>query len=498
MKLRQFVSILGVVALLAVIYSPSTIEITASPGGDGGTGPFDTSSSGTSMLIAYLHQAGYNLTIANDTSEAQNLLDSAQSGHERLVYLLIGADTALDSTEVKSIETGFNDGQVSALVAEGNTTNDALIGTVFGVTASGYPIVDPTSTFADKEVFTVDFTLGSINTLGVIDIASPLTRLSGTPLVPAATSSALSYDTKDATPGSRTVVAAGIDPAGARAIVLSDSGPFTNFLFNYTDGAVSEKAFVGAMLSYVDPSKSIPILLDASHYLPPKPPKVSAGLPVGPLVAYTIEQYLSGLNGYYASFPSEISSFFAGFGIDISPGLASALVALVLLFSIYGAVTRWFAPEKRGKDDQALPAVEQTVVAQSAAREEFIAASRSKGSYVATLSQLYEVLDSLVTQEFGRGLESVDVSALAARVGADEAARAKRLFLKLSKIHDYSTGSKKHLLPPVFRWRALTSSLTDEAEAFLNRLGMTIAGDEGRPAQAEKVEYLMKARVRPS
>ena len=211
--------------------------------------------------------------------------------------------------------------------------------------------------------------------------------------------------------------------------------------------------------------------------------------------AYTLEQYLSGLNGYYASFPSEVSSFFAGFGIDISPGLASALVALVLLFSVYGAVTKWFAPEKRGKDDLPLPEVERTVVAQSRAREDFLATSRSKGSYVATLAQLYEVLDSLVADEFGRGIDSVPEPSLAARVGGDEAAKARKLFAKLSTLHDYSTGRRKYLLPPVLRWRALTSKLTDETEDFLNLLGMTIAGGEGRSDQTEKVEYLMRARV---
>jgi len=89
MRLRQFLPVLGLVALVAVIYSPSTIGISASPGGDGGTGPFDTSSSGTSMFAAYLHHAGYNLTIANDTQQVQKALQSKA----KMVYLLVGAET---------------------------------------------------------------------------------------------------------------------------------------------------------------------------------------------------------------------------------------------------------------------------------------------------------------------------------------------------------------------------------------------------------------------
>ena len=42
MKFRQFISILGVVALVAVIYSPSTIGLSASRRGTGAPAPTDT------------------------------------------------------------------------------------------------------------------------------------------------------------------------------------------------------------------------------------------------------------------------------------------------------------------------------------------------------------------------------------------------------------------------------------------------------------------------
>ena len=45
-------------------------------------------------------------------------------------------------------------------------------------------------------------------------------------------------------------------------------------------------------------------------------------------------------------------------------------------------------------------------------------------------------------------------------------------------LHDYAAGKRRLLLPPVLRWRALTGRMTRDAEAFLNRLGMTIAGEE--------------------
>jgi len=489
MKLRQFLSILGVVALVAVIYSPSTIGFSASPGGDGGTSPADTSASGTSMFLSYLHQAGYQVIVANTTQEVlSNLQD-----HPSLVYLLVGPDAALTTQEVQTFQSAYSDGKFSALIAEGNTTNPDLLGT-FGASTNGAPIADPTSIFVNKGVFTVSLSLpGSETETGVIDIASPLV-LNSSSLLPVATTSPSSYDLRDPDTGPRTVIAAGISSSGSRAVLLTDSAPFTNALFNYTQGAVNEKDFVGAMLSYVDPGKAAPILFDASHYDAPKPPKFSAALPIGPLVAYTIEQSLSGLNSAYSSFPSQVSGFLGGFGIHITPGFASALVALFILISVYGAITRWFAPEKKGKDDQPVPSVERTIVAESQARTDFLQTSRSKGGYVATLSQLYDVLDSIVQGEFGKGISSVSEGELAAKIGADDARKAKKLFLSLSRLHDYAKGERRFLFPPVLRWRALTRRTTSDAEAFLNRLGITIAGEEERPGQ--KVEQIMRGRAR--
>jgi hypothetical protein len=488
MKLRQFLSILGVVALVAVIYSPSTLSFSASPGGDGGTAPTDTSSSGTSMFLSYLHQSGYQVIVANSSQEVISNLQ----GHSKLVYLLVGPDTVLTTAELQTFQFAFNNGKFSALIAEGNITNNDLLAT-FGAQVTGAPIVDPTSTFQDPQVFTVDLSLGSTSAVGVIDVASPL-LLTSSFLRPAATSSFKSYDLNDSTAHSRTVVAAGTTSSGSRAVLIADSAPFTNSLFNYTQGDVNEKAFVAAMLGYVDPGKGTTILFDASHYNAPKPPKFQAGFPIGPLVAYSIEQSLWSLNGYYASFPSQVSGFLGGFGINVSPGVASALVALLILLSVYGAVTRWFAPEKKGKDDQPVPSVERTIVAESRARTDFLQTSRSKGGYVAALAQLYEVLDSIVLSEFGAGISSVEEGSLAARIGADDARRAKKLFLSLSRLHDYAMGERRFLFPPVLRWRALATRTTGEAEAFLNRLGITIAGEEERAGQ--RVEQLMRGRAR--
>ncbi len=483
---------MGVVALVALIYSPSTIGFSASPGGDGGTGPNDTSQSGTSMFVSYLRSSGYHVIIANTSQQ----LAADLGGKQKLVYLLIGPDTALSTQERQAVSSGYASGRISALISEGNTTNAELL-KAFGASTNGVPIIDPTSSFQDKRVFTVDLTLGGATTAGVIDIASPLSSDPAYHLSIAAATSQVSFDAASRTLGPRIVALSGSSSSGARLLLITDSAPFTNFLFNYTQpqAGVDEKNFVATMVSWVDPAKNATILFDSSHYVGPTPPKFELGLPVGPLVTYAIEQDLSSLNSYYSSFPSQVSGYLgSNLGIQVSDGVATALVAVILLLSVYGSVTRWFAPEKKGRDDLPPPDVERNIVAESRARVDFLQTSRSKGSYVATLSQLYELLDSIVASEFGKGLSSIEEGELAPKVGAEEARRAKKLFLSLTNLHDYASGKKRFLFPPVLRWRALTLRTTSDAEAFLNRLGITIAGEE--QSENQRVEQLMRERAR--
>ena len=257
------------------------------------------------------------------------------------------------------------------------------------------------------------------------------------------------------------------------------------------------------MLNWVDPGKNTTILFDASLYAGPKPPKYEAGLPVGPLVTYSIEQSLSGLNSYYSNLPSQVSGFLGGIGIPVSDAVASALIAVLLLVSVYGAITRWLAPEGKGKDDLPQGDVERTIVAQSKARVDFLRDAHSKAGYLAAMRQLYDVLDSVVGAEFGSGISTIEEGTLAAKMGADEARQAMELFRSLSRLREYAMGETRFLFPPVLRWSALTSRVTNEAEAFLNLLGVTTAAEvmmeKGRRRRMVGTtrSYLPQERVEP-
>ena len=479
--MRTFLSLLGVVALVAVLYSPATIGGSI-PISMGSTSATDTLQQGTSQFLAALQSSGYHVILANDT------LSAISSVHgEKAAYFLIGADTPLSSAETQAIDSSYNNGSLSLLIAEGNRTNEEMISGLFNANVTGNAIFDPTSSFADNRVFTVTLDIGQ-NASGVIDIASPIV-LHSSGLTPVATTSILSYDTANSTLGSRTVVAAGTNGAGSWALLITDSAPFTNFLMNYTSAGVNEQNFVLSMVNWVTQSnKNTVIILDNSHYTTPSTPPIHFGVPVSPIIVSILESSLASSNQYYTSLPSQMQSLLQSHNIPVTLPLAILIAAVVILISIYGALTRWFATEKKQNDILPIPKVEQTIAAESRARTDFLQTARKKSFYVATLTQLYEVLDTIVTRELGAPIASVSQDKLVSVLGEKGAKDAIRLFARLSQIYAYSTGKKRFLFPPVLRWKALLSNITHDSEKFLNRLNITIMGNE----EKNQIEYAFR------
>lgn len=474
MKLRSFLAVLGIVALVAIIYSPSTIGI--APGSAfGTTSPTDTTANGASQFLTYLRQTGYHVVLMNDSRTEQALLAN-DSG----VLLLIGLDTPLSPSEQQSVVNSYVSGRVSLLVAEGNTTNQQLINTLYDSSVTGAAISDPLSGFKDARVFTVTVSLGLARVPGLLDIASPiqLGQSGQSPiatLAPAAATSPLSTDAFNGTVGARVVIATSVPLGPVKSLLLTDSAPFTNYLFGYNQ-TVNEKAFVGKMVDWVAGSnQGVTILYDNFHYQS-TPPKFGVNLHLGPLVAYILGQDFANLDKYYSAFPGQVQGFLQGVGVPISENLARVFVSLIVLLTVYGAVARWFAPEQRGKDDQPVPNIEAAIVAESPSRIDFLTTSRSKSFYVATLARLHEVLDDIVRKEFGAGASAVTLGQLEARLGKEKGQEAFRLFADLAKVYDYARGERRFLLPPVISWKSRASHLTARAEQVLNQLGMTMTG----------------------
>ena len=471
MKSSTFASVLLIVAIVAAIYSPSVLGLGTGPG-LGTTSPTNTGQVGASKFLSYLRGVGYNVVIANDSQTELNLLSNGKN-----VLLLIGADNPVSQSELQTISNDYAAGTLSMLIAEGNTTNEALLNSALQVSVSGSAIVDPSSPFQDQRVLLVTLGLGN-QTRGILDIASPIDLGSSTMTAVARTSPS-SYDAQNPTRGSRTVIGTETSAGGGRALLLTDSAPFLNYLFGNTSLPVDERTFVNSMVNWTTNSNtSVRIIYDNFHYAAYRP-KPGFGLPLGPIIAWGIEQGLQQANNYTPSTTSSVGSFFGVGGPLLNLGLI-----LLTLLGVYFGVARTLSPEKAGKDDQPPPSIERAIVAESKARLDFLNTSRKRSFYVASLARLYEVLDDAVLREFGTPLESLNPESLSTRLGEPKALEAQHMFAQLKRIYGYAKGTRRFMFPPVLSWKSKAASMTKFAESFLNELGLTIdvAGSK-KPAE---------------
>ncbi len=496
MSLGRFLGLLLTVALVAIIFSPSVIGIPKNNGTivRSTTSPLDMSGKGTSLFFNSLRRAGYNVILTNSSSDLDWALD--QRGPAAL--FLIGADRVFSGREsgdplhpnnLDILRQRYESGTMSFLIAEGNQTDNTTLLQMFGVSISGAAIVEPGSLFSNKKVFVVNATMGAKVVPVVFDVASPITLLHSNILVNSTNftvyprnslrlsgeTSNASYDTYNQTLGPRTVFATG-GSLSARAALISDSAPFTNLAYNSTANIPNSNSTVGEtesmfsskLVDWVMTSdRSIRIIYDNSHYADRTVISDSStrGLKVGPLFASLLEQYISYTGNLYDNFVSDLGPYLGAF------------FGLFLASAIYGSLTRWYASEARGRDDQPVPTVEKSIVAQSPRRLDFLRIIRDKGFYVARLGQLYITLGDLLERELGTPIDTITKDQLSPRVGLEEALRAENMLVRLSKIHDYALGKRRFLFPPILLWKRSTRKRFEEVEYFLNKLGLTITGE---------------------
>ena len=472
--------ILGVIAIVAIIYSPSTIGLSSSAG-LGSTSPTDTSGAGTSQFVSLLRELGYHVILANDSQSETNLIENKHA-----VLFIVGPDFPANGSAFQTIQNEYRSGNLSLFIADGNTTNNQLLTKLYSATVTGAPIHDPTSPFQDNRVLVVSLNLGGTRTSGVMDIASPII-LSSQQMRPAATTSPESYDEANATTAPRTVVAAGVSASGARSLLISDSSPFTNFMINSTSQA-NETEFVSSMVNWVTAGNRSTTLIYNNFDYKTASLRLGFGVPVGPIFTYALENALSGMNNYYSSYPVWIQGALRYVGLSVPLAFAAIVAGLLVLSGIYMGLTRWFAPEKKGKDDEPLPSIEKTIVAQSRSRLDFLNTSRTKSFYVATLARLYEVMGDVLAKEFGVEASSISLSLMSSKLGDTDANETSKLLSELHSIYEYANGRKRFLFPPVLSWKRKVTKMTERAEDILNHLGMTIKGDE----KTKSVEYSLR------
>ena len=494
MRFRRFLGLLWLVALIAILYSPSALQFNISAGGGGGgTSRAATPPSGLETMSPLIRdlQSSYHVVIANSTESLMTDLN----GTGKVAYLLIGPDQGMNITreEAAMISRRYQNGTLSLLLSEGNTTNNSFLKSLFHVEVKGDAIRDFTSYYTDDRVFTAQVNLGTGNLRAFFDVGSPIILENSTSMWPIVSSSSKSSEVSsdpslraNETWGPRVVAVAG-ETNGSRAIIVSDSAPFTtayNMTFTEHNVTFTEKAFVNSTINWVTTfNVNTTLVLDNTHFIVPVTnggggsPSISIPirLPIGRLFALGLEIWLSISNRYYSGFLREAGPF-------------TIVLVLLTTWSTYGLLTRKYGYERRGKDDEPLPIIEKTVVAESKARMDFLATSRTKGFYVATLAQLYEVLNDILVKEFGSDASSIQHEQLASRLGEKQAKDAERVFKRLSKISQYAQGKRRLLLPPVFRWKPTTRKLTGKAENILNTLGLTMTG----AVEKKQVEYRLR------
>src|SRR5437660_6513850 len=172
MRLRQFISLLWLVALVAILFSPSALRL----GLGGGSTPLAVSFQAVQPYLVSL-ESKYKVTIVNDTNSLQNALD--QPGKK--AYFLLGPDEShnLTSREAQLISNQYQTGTLSLLLVEGNRTNNAFLNSTLDVQVRGDAIVDksennfrPIQPYG--QIFPVNATLDGQRVKGLIDVASPI------------------------------------------------------------------------------------------------------------------------------------------------------------------------------------------------------------------------------------------------------------------------------------------------------------------------------------
>ncbi len=492
MRFRQFISLLWLVALVAILFSPSTIRLGLGGFGNGRQPPLAESFRAVQPYLTNL-ESRYKVTIVNDTKALQDALN--QPGKK--AYFLLGPDENhnLTTTEAQLIKSQYQTGVLSLLLVEGNRTNNSFLNSTFDVQVRGDAIVDNSheNNFWTRppppphgEIFPVTATLDGQTVNGIIDVASPIIIGTNGKMTIVSTSSLNSTEksldqkvTADTRPGPRTVIASNQTKSN-RALLVSDSSPFsTEYNQTFPKLAINETAFAMTLTEWVthsDPATKI--IVDNIHYLQPvivNVPSFSLNLPVGRIFALLLAIYLRVSNQFYTGFLDTTRPYLLG-------------IALFTAWGFYGTLTKRYAREKRGKDDEPVPWIEKTILAESKEKRDFLTTSRKKGFYVATLDQLHDVLDSLVEREFATRITDVTLDQLTTRLGKEQAIKADRLFKRLGKIAKYARGEKRLLLPPVLRWKSTTRSLASETEKVLNQLGVTMTGKD----QKKQLDYKLR------
>jgi hypothetical protein len=482
MKFRRFSELLIIVALVAAIYAPP-IQLAAQDQFSSGSAvrPLNTGWGGTSFFVTQAKNMGYQVVYSNST------IDDVMKVKGKMLYIIMGPDLALTDQEQTLIESKMLSNDLSLLVAQGNRTNNKFLSSVFGITITGNPIIDPNSPFQDKRVMFAAVHLNGTYQIE-INVASPIVQdrkmTNGFSVEPIGFTGAKSYDTGNNKVGAR-VVATAINRNGvANGVVFSDSGVFINSVLNSTENRDEQRLAVNVIDLLTEGNRETTILIDNSHYerngtvLPFNIP------PIGMLVAVFLTSYLETFNQTYDQF------------------LATTPIPLLLLIGIstvvgtYFGLKRWMGRQPIGKDTPKIPVIESSRLIENSSKMALANMKTNGRFYLDTLTKLYYVLDDLVKREFGASLEQIgfdeDDWQISDRIGWDNQQRLVKIARDLSKIRDKAEGRRRFIFPPILSWKRKFSQITVETDKVLKVIGTYLVESEGKEVRG--IEYKLRKR----
>ncbi|MEE9586004.1 MAG: DUF4350 domain-containing protein [Nitrososphaerales archaeon] len=377
MKFRRFFELLVLVAIVAAIYAPPIqLAIEAQVAASATVSPSNRGWSGTSLFASLARDSGYRVILANYT------IENLRNVEGRALYVLLGPDQPLTSDEVSAIGSMMKSGELSILMAQGNTSNNHFFNSLFGFNITGSPIIDPDSPFEDKRVTTARVTLDGGHDV-LLNIASPIIRTGEGAeefyVEPIGFTGEESYDAADETRGSRVVAVAINSEDRLNGIVISDSGIFINSALNSTETTGSHRFAEEALDLLTEGDKQTTIVIDDAHY-----DKLGTGLeipftlpPLGMMLAIFMISFLETFNETYDAF------------LASTPFPMLLLMGGFTLVGTYFGLRRWMGRQPGGVDTPDMPVIESERLVESTSRVK-IATLQTRGRfYLDTLVRLY-------------------------------------------------------------------------------------------------------------
>jgi hypothetical protein len=480
-RFLRFFELLILVALIAAIYAPPIqLALENRISASGSASPTNTGWSGISKFTDIVRSKGYPILISNSTSEDLNNINGT------FLYILIGPDKALDNNEESIISSMMKNGNMTLLIAQGNSSNNDFLNRNFGLIITGNPIIDPNSQFDDNRVSVAKIHVNTSHKV-LINVASPIIKKESDNLFsakPIGFTENQTYDLGNETRGGRVIAVELTSTNKTKGIIFSDSGIFINSNFN-SSATYNLSRLADESINYLtDGNINTTIIIDNNHY---EEISVSREIPftlppLGMILATYMISFLKTFNESYDNY------------LMTTPFIILLGISILSLIGTYFSLRRWMGKMESGIDTMDMPKIESSRLVESTSSIEIANLKKSGNFYQTTLTQLYYVIDELFKREYGFSIKSMDGRTerlLIEKVGQKNSEKLAAILKELTIIREKTEGERRFIFPPIFSWKRKFNIIIDETNQVLKSLGTHLMDREDRE---KGIEYKLRKR----